>query len=101
MNEIIIHIAKITDRQDAEIATLLLSKDDALKFLSEEELVQRIYCDDKETTDTLCKLDQDSPVYMDFIEANSDKFLFEVYPAEVFNVVKDNSTVTLKIQNDA
>ena len=100
MKEITIHIVKITDRQDAEIATLLLSKEDASKFLNEEELVQRIYCDDKDVTDTLWKLDQNSPVYMDFIEANSDKFLFEVYPAEIFNTIKDNSTVTLKIQND-
>ena len=87
-----------TDTEDSESMTLLMGLEDAQKFVNQSDLWYRIVCKDKELKAKLLSLSPTSPLISDFLQMNSGRLQFEVYPAEVFSSL--SGKVKIEVEED-
>ena len=93
-----IKILKVTDVEDPEVTTYLLSKEDAELVLG-ENLIHRVTAEDREMRQKLSRMCKHEGILRDFIETNAELLLFEVYPAELLGVVQAPVEITIEVND--
>lgn len=93
-----VKILKVTDAEDPEVTTYLLSKEDAEPILG-ENLINRVTAEDREMRQKLLRMCKHEGILRDFIETNAELLLFEVYPAELLGVVQAPVEITIEVND--
>ena len=93
-----LNILGVSDREESDIMTVLLSREDALKCIDESILPMRVVTNDKEIKEKLMKLDPGSQIYLDFLSIHEDSVMFEIYPAEILKTIPDKCHISITVE---